>query len=203
MVSAPLIALQHDLGGVAVIAVAVLPFAGLELAFEIDLGALAQILLGDLAQALVEDRDIVPFGLFAPLAGVLVAPAFAGGDAQVGDRAAVLHVADFRVGAEIADQNDLVDGTGHDASSFVAARAQCNRSAGVSARRPRARCHSRQPGRAFSTSARPTHVHVTFACFRCVKRGGAAVLHEIAANLARALRLRPQPQAARPTGRPA
>ena len=49
-------ALQHDLGRVFVVAVLVGPFAGLQRAFEINLRALLEILLDDLAQALVEDR---------------------------------------------------------------------------------------------------------------------------------------------------
>ena len=68
-------ALQNHLGGPAVIAILVLPFAGLQCAFKIDLGALFQILLGNLAQALGEYHHTVPLGLFPALAGILVAPA--------------------------------------------------------------------------------------------------------------------------------
>ena len=50
-------------------------------AFEINLRALLEILLGDLAQPFVEDHHAVPLGLFLALAGGLVAPAFRGGDA--------------------------------------------------------------------------------------------------------------------------
>src|SRR5262249_36942498 len=48
-------ALQHDLGGVFLRAALVGPFAGLQLALDVNLGALLQILLGDLAEPLVED----------------------------------------------------------------------------------------------------------------------------------------------------
>jgi hypothetical protein len=58
----------------------------------------------------------VPFGLLTPLAGVLVAPAFRGRHRQVGDRTTVLGAPDFRVRAQIADENDLVDATRHDVS---------------------------------------------------------------------------------------
>src|SRR6185312_3236729 len=102
-------ALEHDLGGIAVLARLVLPFARLQLAFQIDLGPLPEILLGNLAQPLAEDDDAVPLRLLPPLAGVAIAPVLRGGDAQIGDRLAVLGAADLRIGAEIADQNDLVD----------------------------------------------------------------------------------------------
>src|ERR1019366_8338194 len=101
-------ALQHDLGGIAILARLILPFAGLQGAFEIDLGALLQILLGDLAEPLVEDDHAVPLGLFLALSGRLVAPAFGGGHPQIRDRPAVLGTPDFRIRTEIADQDDLV-----------------------------------------------------------------------------------------------
>src|SRR6185312_11292972 len=106
-------ALQHDLGRVAVVAVLVLPFARLQRALEINLGALLQVLLSDLGKALAEDHHAMPFRLLAPLAGRLVAPVLRGGDAQIDDRAAVLGAADLRIRAEIADQNHFVDAACH------------------------------------------------------------------------------------------
>ena len=67
-------ALQHDFGRVFLVAVLVGPFAGLQRALEINLGALAQILLGDLGQVLVEDHDAMPLGALFALARRLVAP---------------------------------------------------------------------------------------------------------------------------------
>jgi hypothetical protein len=93
--------LQHDFGRVFLDAVLVVVFAGLQLALDVNLRALLQILLGDLAEAFAEDHHAVPLGLFLALAGRLVAPAFRGGDPQVGDRAAVLGAPDFRIRAEI------------------------------------------------------------------------------------------------------
>src|SRR5664279_2503996 len=49
-------ALQNHFGRVAVVAVLVLPFARLQRAFQVNLRALLEILLDDLAQALVEDH---------------------------------------------------------------------------------------------------------------------------------------------------
>src|SRR5437660_935044 len=80
-----------------------------------DLGSLLQILLGDPAKALIEDDDAVPLGAFAALARCLVAPCIASGHTQIGDRPAILRASDLGVFAEIADQNHLVDATGHDA----------------------------------------------------------------------------------------
>ena len=106
-------ALQHHLGRIFLDAVLVGVLAGLELALEIDLGALLQILLDDFAEPFVEDHHAVPLGLFLALAGGLVAPAFRSGDRQVGDRTPVLGAPDFRIAAEIADEDHLVDRTCH------------------------------------------------------------------------------------------
>src|SRR5262252_7026037 len=106
-------ALQHHFGCVLLGARLVGPFARLQLAFEINLGALLQILLGDLAQTLVEDHDAVPLGLFLAFAGCLVAPAFGGRDTQIGDRPAVLRPPDLRILAEVSDQNHLVHAARH------------------------------------------------------------------------------------------
>src|SRR5262249_44757331 len=78
-----------------------------------NLRALLEVLLGDLGKALAEDDNAMPLGLFAALAGRLVAPGVGGGDPQVDDRTAVLGAADFRVRAKIADQNDFVDAACH------------------------------------------------------------------------------------------
>src|SRR5215471_2567161 len=112
--------LQHHLGGVFVLARLVLPFARLQLALEIDLRALLQILLGDPAKPLVEDDHAVPFGLLAALAGRLVAPGVRRRHAQIRDRPAVLRAPDLGIFAEIADQDHLVHATGHDALLLLA-----------------------------------------------------------------------------------
>ena len=63
--------LEHDLRRVLVRAALVLPLAGLELALDVNLGALLQVLLGDLAEVLVVDDDVVPLGAFLALAEAL------------------------------------------------------------------------------------------------------------------------------------
>ena len=105
--------MQHNLGGIAVIAVIVLPLAGAELAFEIDLAALAEVALGHAGETLGEDRDIVPFRALFLLAGHAILPAFGRRDADIADLAAVLEAFHFRVRPQIADQNDLVDAACH------------------------------------------------------------------------------------------
>src|SRR4029079_15088537 len=106
-------ALQHHFGRVLLDAALVGPFAGLQRALDVNLGALLQILLGDLAEPLVENHHAVPLGLFLALAGTLVAPALRGRDAQIGDRPPVLCPPDFRILAEISDQDHLVHASRH------------------------------------------------------------------------------------------
>src|SRR6266702_2504709 len=106
-------ALQHDLGRIFLDPALVGPFARLQRALDVHLGALLQILLGDLAEPFVEDDDAVPLGLFLALAGGLVAPGFRRRNAQIGDRPAILRPPDFRILAEIADQNHLVHASRH------------------------------------------------------------------------------------------
>src|SRR5262249_37783325 len=79
------ILLQHDLCRIAVLAGLVLPFACLELPFEVNLRTLLEILLGDLCKILVEDDDAVPFGALAPLAASFDTPALARCHAQIDD----------------------------------------------------------------------------------------------------------------------
>jgi hypothetical protein len=110
--------LQHDLGRILLDARGVGPFAGLDRALDIDRRALAQIAFGHLHQVVVEDHHAVPFGLFLALARGAVAPGFRGGQAQVGDAVARAEGADFGVGPEVADQNDLVDAARHGEDSF-------------------------------------------------------------------------------------
>src|SRR5665647_737084 len=82
-------ALQHHFGRVALVAVFVRPFARLQRAFQINLRALLEILLDDLAETLVEHDDAMPLGFFLALAGGLVAPAFRGRHPQIRDRPSV------------------------------------------------------------------------------------------------------------------
>ena len=109
---------SHDLGRPAIVAIPVLPFAGTQLALDIDLRSLAQVFRGDLGQA-VEHCHLVPLGALLLLAGLLVFPLLAGRDAQIGDRAAARHVARVRILAEIADQYDFVDSAGHQGPLLV------------------------------------------------------------------------------------
>src|SRR5262245_2921669 len=55
--------LQHHLGGVLVLARLILPFACLQRAFEINLRAFLQVLLGAPAKRLVEDDHALPRSL--------------------------------------------------------------------------------------------------------------------------------------------
>ena len=55
----------------------------------------------------------MPLGLFLALAGGLVAPGFGRRHAQIGDRPPILGPPDFRILAEISDQNHLVHASRH------------------------------------------------------------------------------------------
>ncbi len=112
-------ALQHDFGRVLLDAALVGPFAGLQRALNVNLRALLQILLDNLAKRFGEDDDAMPLRLFLALAGVLVAPGVRRGDAQIGDRPSVLCPPDFRILAEVADQNHLVHATRHRRSPLI------------------------------------------------------------------------------------
>src|SRR5690606_35216343 len=93
----------------ALLAGLILPFACRHLALEIHLGALLQILFGDLAQAFIEDDDLVPFRALLALARGLVAPALRRGDGKGDDPGSRLRLAHFGIPAEAAEQSDLVD----------------------------------------------------------------------------------------------
>src|SRR5579862_85321 len=111
--------LQHHFGRVAVLARLILPFARLQRALDENFRALLEILLGDPAQILIENDDAMPLGLFLALARGLVLPGLRGGKAQIRHRPAVLGATNFRIGAQIADQNHLVDASRHRTSPFV------------------------------------------------------------------------------------
>src|SRR5690606_32283046 len=79
-------ALQHDLGRVLVLPV-LFPLPGLQLALDINLGTLAQVILRHLGQTFAENHHTVPLGALARLARIAVAPAFRCRDAQIDDGA--------------------------------------------------------------------------------------------------------------------
>ena len=85
--------------------------AVLDAAFDIHLRAFAQVLASDFA-GLAEQLHPVPFGLVLVIA-VLVLARRTGGNRERGDRHSALGVLHFRVIAEIAYQDDLVDATRH------------------------------------------------------------------------------------------
>ena len=95
--------MKDDFSRIFVGARLISPFARLQLSLDIDLAALAEILLGNAHQSFVEDRDIMPVGLFALFTGIFVFPAFGCRNAEIGNLAAVLEATDFRVFAQITD----------------------------------------------------------------------------------------------------
>ncbi len=95
-----------DLGDVALIAVAVVVGAGLDLALDIDLLALVQVLAGNLRQPAPHD-DVVPFGLFL-LLPLAVLETLAGRQRKGRHGCAGRGVAQLGILTEISHQNYLV-----------------------------------------------------------------------------------------------
>ncbi len=105
----------------AVPTVAVLPLAGLESTFHVDLSPLVEEASGVLRVA-SEEHDAVPFGLVLPVP-VPVLAAVGRGDAEVADGRAAASGADLWVLSEVSDEDDLVD---HDVSFCRARRNVCS-----------------------------------------------------------------------------
>src|SRR6185437_1179199 len=95
----------------------IVPGAGLQAAFDIDLAALLQIFSGDLRQPLPE-HNVVPLGAVLPLAA-LVLETLVGGNGNFCHSCAAGRVFNFRVLAKIADElNSIKTFACHDRRSF-------------------------------------------------------------------------------------
>src|SRR5437899_3294223 len=92
----------------ALLAFLVLPFAGLDAAFDENQRTLLQILLGDF-RLLAPDDDLVPLGALLAFA-VTVFVGFIGGQRKICDGLAAAGVARLGIAAEAADEDDFVDG---------------------------------------------------------------------------------------------
>src|SRR3569832_342478 len=103
---------RDDLGGVAVLAVLVLPLARAQRALDVDLGALLHILARDLGEA-VEEHHVVPLGALQILAALLVLTGHAGREDDVGHRADARHETLLRILAQFADQDNIVHASCH------------------------------------------------------------------------------------------
>src|SRR5690606_3187720 len=90
-------AAHRNFGRIAVVAVLVLPLAGAQLAFDVDLAAFAQTTLRHADEPVGLRRYGVPLGAFLARAGRLGLPVLRGRNARVGDAAAVLEALHFRI----------------------------------------------------------------------------------------------------------
>jgi hypothetical protein len=72
-------AANNDFSRITVIAALILPFAGLQLAFDIDLAAFAQKPLSDTDKPITGQSNAMPFGALFRLTSLLVFPAFRSG----------------------------------------------------------------------------------------------------------------------------
>src|SRR5262245_12385662 len=101
-------ALGDDLGGVALLAFLVLPLARAQGPLDVDLRALLQVFARDLGEA-VEEHHAVPLGALLLLPARLVLPLLAGGNGDVGNRAAFRVVPRFWVAPEVSNEYHFVD----------------------------------------------------------------------------------------------
>src|SRR6185437_7321172 len=85
-------------------------------ALDVNLLAFLEVFAGNLRE-LPEELHAMPFGATLLLSGLLVLPRFGRGDLDRAHRRARCAVARFRVRAQIADQDDLVDAV-HALASF-------------------------------------------------------------------------------------
>src|SRR5690554_4529598 len=104
--------IDHNLGGVTVLAVLPLPLTGLQAPFDINLGAFAQVLPGHFGH-FAEQYHTVPFGSRHQLTGLTILVAFIGRQGEVYHRIAVGGIAGIRILAQITDKNYLVYASCH------------------------------------------------------------------------------------------
>src|SRR5271168_3261258 len=105
--------LQHYLGGVPLLAGIVGPFAGLQRALDVELGALLQKPLDDLDEPVIKNDDPMPFGALLSLAGVAVLPALGCSDRELSDLGPVIRRADFGIPSQISNEDHLIYGCDH------------------------------------------------------------------------------------------
>ncbi len=91
--------------------VLVVPGAGLDLAFDEELGAFFDVVADDLGGALEAD-DIVPLGLVGPVALRVLLPV-GGGEGEAGDGHAAGGGTNLGVFADVAEEENFVDAFCH------------------------------------------------------------------------------------------
>lgn len=97
---------DNDLRGVTIHPVLILPFPGLQLAFDVDATALVQVLAAYLREP-VPGNNAVPFCLLL-LFPVLALPSLRGGQGEGCHLGTALGVAQLRISAQIADEHHHV-----------------------------------------------------------------------------------------------
>src|SRR5271170_3724764 len=98
--------IRHNLETGPLLALLVLPFAGLDPAFDENQRALLQVLLGNFG-LFAPDHNLVPLRALLPFT-VAILIRFVGGDAEIGYGLAAGGVAGFRVAAETAKKNNFI-----------------------------------------------------------------------------------------------
>ena len=111
---------DEDLGPVFLLAgLLVVPGAGLDLAFDEELGALLDVVADDLGGAL-EGDEVVPLGLVLPSCLCWSFCAVGGGEGEAGDGHAAGGGTDLGIFAYVAEEKNFIDAFCHgDCSGFV------------------------------------------------------------------------------------
>src|SRR5215469_15591590 len=100
--------IHHDFGHIALlICVLVVPGASLKASFNVDLAAFLEVFTGYFSQS-SPGYDVVPLGLVLPLL-VFIFVTIAGGNRESRHRGAAGRVFQFRVLAEVSDEDNFVD----------------------------------------------------------------------------------------------
>src|SRR5690606_937298 len=104
--------IHNHFGGVDILPFLVLPFPGLQLAFNVDLGAFAQVLPSHLSH-LAEQHNPMPFGLRHQLSGLAILVTLVCGEVQVNHSVAVGGITSVRVLPQVTNENYLVYASCH------------------------------------------------------------------------------------------
>src|ERR1051326_1980255 len=105
-----------NLRSFALVAFLIVPFAGLQAAFDVNLTSLGQILITDLRQP-VPGHDVMPFGSLLTFPGIFVIPGIVGCHRKSAKRDTAGRIFQLRITPEPAHKNHFINGLCHRCSS--------------------------------------------------------------------------------------
>src|SRR5207244_1332854 len=101
-----------DFGSFSLIAVLVVPLAGLQAAFDVNQPAFRQILVADFRKPVPSD-DVMPFRALLTFAGSFIVPGIVSRHGKAAERNAAGGVFELRITTEPAHKNHFVHGFCH------------------------------------------------------------------------------------------